>query len=240
MAAGGLGRVYFPDVEDRQYPMASVVAQPDQVDRLGRHYRYWWASGWWGDQGQKPWCVAYSWLHWLADGPVTCRGKQPLVVPRTLYCAAQVKDPWPGDCTNPKYDGAAVRSGAKVLSDLGFVSSYWWAWDVDTVARALLSTGPVVVGTTWFSRMNKVDRWGFLEVGGADEGGHAYILNGIYLDPALPPAEAIAQRRGHVRMKNSWGRRWADRGNALISLENMHGLLTNRGEAVLATEIRPG
>jgi hypothetical protein len=131
--AHALGRLYHPDARDQQFPMRFVIpaATPDIP------HRYWWPGGWWGDQGAEPQCVAYAWLHWLADGPDTSRtiarrgrGVQPYVPARELYCMAQTLDPWPGDCTSPRhqqYDGTSVRAGATALRQLGFIEIYWWA-----------------------------------------------------------------------------------------------------------------
>mgnify|MGYP006891290300 CR=1 FL=1 len=62
-----------------------------------------------------------------------------------LYNEAQKIDQWPGE----DYDGTSVRAGAAVLKSKGYISGYNWAWDVETVVNALLTLGPVVVGTWW-------------------------------------------------------------------------------------------
>lgn len=216
-----LGRVYDPDERDRAYPMASVV--PAATERT---WRYHWADGWWGDQGQTPRCVAYAWLHKIADGPRTTRRtphvtSTPAMGPRELYCAAQVLDPWRGDCTDPRYEGTSVRAGAKALVDAGVLTGYRWAWDADTVVRALLEVGPVVVGTVWPVGMMRPDERGFVHATGPSAGGHAYVLNGVNVD------------RGVVRVKNSWGRGWGRRGHAWLEIDDLATLLADRGEACL-------
>ena len=62
-----LGRLYVEDNRDKNYLMSSILPK----ETPGVTYKYWWPSGWWGDQGNTPQCVAYSWTHWLAAGPVT-------------------------------------------------------------------------------------------------------------------------------------------------------------------------
>jgi len=231
-APKGLGRFPAPDERDRGFPMRAVLpaAAPE------RRYRYWHHRAWRGDQGQTPQCVAYAWLHWIAHGPHTSRslgrrqaGPMPYIQPRDLYCRAQQLDPWPGDCTSPRsqqYDGTSVRAGAKALQERGFIGSYWWAWSLEPVIQALLTTGPVVVGTTWTSGMSDpVD--GFIRPTGRVEGGHAYVLDGVSLD------------RKVVRMTNSWGLGWSRNGSAWITFADLAALLDDYGEAVLATEARP-
>jgi hypothetical protein len=228
----GLGRIDAPDERDREYPMQAILP----AGRPARRYRYWHHRAWRGDQGERPWCVAYAWLHWIAHGPDTSRtlgrrqaGPMPYVQPEALYCRAQQLDPWPGDCTSPRgqqYAGTSVRAGAQALQELGFIGSYHWAWDIDTVTRALLTTGPVVVGTSWYSGMSEA-AGGMLRPIGQREGGHAYILDGISLD------------REVVRITNSWGTGWARNGSAWIALRDLEALLQDRGEAVIAAEARP-
>jgi hypothetical protein len=213
----GLGRLILEDDRDKGYPMSAVV--PTRLDVLPST-RYWWTGGWWGDQGAKPWCVAYAWLHYLADGPIT-RRPAPLKPPHALYCRAQTLDPWPGDCTNPRYDGTSVRAGAKALQAVGLLETYHWAFTFEDVLRAVLGRGPVVVGTSWFSDMTSPRKDHVLRPSGRHEGGHAYVLNGADMN------------RKRFRMKNSWGRQWANRGHAWITFDDFHSLLADRGEAVV-------
>lgn len=216
-----LGRVYDPDERDLAYPMAAVV--PAATPRT---WRYWWASGWWGDQGLTPRCVAYAWLHKVADGPRTTLrtpgvDRVPALEPRELYCAAQEIDPWDGDCDDPRYDGTSVRAGAKVLQRAGVIQGYRWAWDADTVVRTLLEVGPVIVGSAWYEDMTRPGPGSRIRPTGAYQGGHAYVLNGVNVD------------RGVVRVKNSWGRAWGRRGYAWLGIDDLATLLTDRGEACL-------
>lgn len=216
-----LGRLIVPDERDKGFPMSSVL-RPQEP---GRKYRYWWPSGWWGDQGWTPHCVAYSWLHFVEDGPITHPQTKGISVmpPEQLYSEAQLVDTWPGE----DYDGTSVRAGADRLRHHGYIKSYWWAWDVDTVVEALLTTGPVVVGTYWHNNMFYPDDDGMVTTGGGLSGGHAYLLNGVNIE------------KGVIRIKNSWGRQWGKNGYAYISIEDMGSLIDNYGEACIANELSP-
>ncbi len=137
-----LGRNFRPDNRDGNFLMQSILPKKSP----GITYKNYWTGGWWGDQKHLPHCVAYSWLHWLADGPVTQKHeKSPVFEPTWLYNECQKNDVWDGE----NYDGTSVRAGAKILQREGYISNYYWAWDIDTLVNALLTSGPVVVGTYW-------------------------------------------------------------------------------------------
>src|SRR5690606_274936 len=138
----GLGRVLAVDARDEGFSMRPLLSSRKKLPT----YKYWNANGWWGDQGSLPHCVGFSWAHWLEDGPVTHKGNAPIVNPSIIYKEAQKVDEWPGE----KYDGTSVRAGAKILHKQGLIESYYWAWDIDSLANAVLTLGPVVVGTNWY------------------------------------------------------------------------------------------
>lgn len=216
-----LGRIYEPDERDRRFLMSSVVPEAPPE----RRWRYWWPSGWWGNQELTSHCVSYSWLHWIEDGPVTHPQNPtvPVLDPAELYHRAQLADAFPGT----DYDGTTVRAGARVLQAEGYIGTYRWAWDMPTVVNALLTTGPVIMGSWWWTGMWEPQGDDALIVPrGSREGGHAYVLNGINLD------------RGIVRLKNSWGRGWGRRGYAYLSLDDAATLLEDWGEVCLAEERR--
>ena len=102
------GRLVVPDERDHNYSMAALLP-PARARRLSR---FWWDSGWWGDQGETSECVAYAWTHWLADGPVLHSPRIPgqtQFKPEEIYHAAQKVDEVPGE----GYEGTSVRAGAR-------------------------------------------------------------------------------------------------------------------------------
>jgi hypothetical protein len=212
--------LYAPDSRDADFPvLRSLGAAPVELERTSR---YWFTGGWWGDQGEMPYCVAFAWAHWLEDGPVTQPGNAPIVIPADLYAAAQEVDEWPGTA----YDGTSVRAGAKVLQTHGFVQSYQWAFSIDEAIRTLLHLGPMVIGVNWYDSMFEPDEAGFVDVSGPVAGGHAVKLDGVNT------------KRGLFRIKNSWGREWGNNGFAYISFEDFERLLREDGEACIAIEVK--
>lgn len=228
-----LGRIHVPDKRDKNFPVMSALPK----NRSGRVYKYWWDQAWWGDQAATPQCVAYAWMHWLEDGPVThfyedrdfdpsylnekAKEKhQSLFKPQKIYESAQKVDRWPGQ----DYDGTSVRAGAKILKELGVISEYRWAFTIVDVIQTLLELGPMVVGTWWHRDMFYPDKEGFITPTGEKMGGHAYVLNGINTEKDV------------LRIKNSWGRQWGDSGHAYIKINDFQKLLQDYGEACIAFE----
>lgn len=218
--AFGLGRRRSADEQDQRFPIRKLL----RAEPARREYRYWWPEGWWGNQQNTPQCVAYAWLHLLEDGPITQipkrRGAGPVFDPGNLYRSAQRVDEWEGQ----DYDGTSVRAGAKVLQRRKIIDSYWWAWSLEALVDAVLTLGPVVVGTNWYMDMFLPDRDGRARVSGTLVGGHAYVVNGVNVKKEI------------VRIKNSWGRHWGRRGHALLSFDDMARLLREDGEACIAME----
>ena len=211
-----LGRAYVPDERDKKYLIENKLSLKNTLLTS----KYWNADGWWGNQGNTPQCVGYSWSHWIEDGPVEHGGKAPIIHPTLIYSEAQKVDEWYGE----NYDGTSVRGGAKYLKATNKISSYLWTYDVNVLTKTVLTTGPVVVGTNWYSSMFKPDRNGVIRAVGRIVGGHAYVINGVDTKTKL------------FRIKNSWGREWGKSGHAFISFTDMEKLIKQNGEVCLAIE----
>jgi hypothetical protein len=214
------GRLENPDERDELFPVAAVLPDPNPFITE----KYWWDGGWWGNQHETTECVAYSWMHWVEDGPVVQDGfanrVKPMFNTTQFYKACQERDPWPG--TN--YPGTSVRTAAKVLQELGVVKEYRWATNSNEIAETLLNLGPMVVGTKWTADMATPKANGIIRPTGSSLGGHAYLLNGVDTKKKL------------FRIKNSWGKDWGRQGYAFISFEDFDFLLQSGGEAVIAFE----
>jgi hypothetical protein len=215
-----LGRTYVPDIRDQQYLIENHFKT--QLISRGVTQRYWDDNGWWGNQGNTPHCVGYSWAHWLEDGPIPQSGVAPIIHPSIIYENAQKLDEWYGE----NYDGTSVRGGVKFLQKQNKIKSYYWAYNLNTLINTVLNVGPVVVGTNWYYGMFYPDRNGLISVKGGLAGGHAYVINGV------------DTKTKQFRIKNSWGRSWGKQGRAFISFNDMTRLIKEQGEICLATEIK--
>lgn len=220
----GLGRLFLNDERDQEHLMSARLMAAPAVGPLPA-YKYY-TPGPTLDQGRSSKCVGYSWQDFLSCSPIR-QGKN--IKPETIYCGAQLLDPWPGDCTNPKYDGSTVRAGAKFLQQEGYLSEYIWAYDVATIAIWLLSgKGPVVFGTRWYQSMFKPDKTTgiiTLDQNSGLAGGHAFLCTGYNSKTRM------------FRFQNSWGPNWGQKGSFWLSSDDLGILLSQQGEAVTATEI---
>lgn len=206
-----LGRRPSPDARDAAHPMRAVA-----MAALPNH-RYW-TSGQVMDQGTVPMCVGFAWKQWLATSPV--RHAADKLSAAEIYRQAQQRDEWPGE----GYEGTSVRGGAKYMQDAGHLKEYVWAQSVDEIARWLLTSGPVVLGTNWYSEMFQPVE-GVAHVGGSVAGGHAFLAIGF-----------SAQLQA-FRCINSWGRSWGDNGRFWITTRDLARLLQEDGEACTGAEV---
>lgn len=234
-----LGRLVSPiDSRDNQFLARSRFAleraepekrRKDWYTDNTRHY----------DQGNVGQCTMYSAAHLISAGPVTQRpyayeGHNPPFNTIQAYCRAQQFDKIDYGFSSPTYcqdnrrgdNGATMRSAAKVLKEMGYITAYWWMRTIDEVLVYLTNEGPVWMGTYWFMRMNSPNEQGFLLPEGSIEGGHAYILDDINWD------------KEYVWMMNTWGRGWAHENKAKISFAALRRLLDFDGEAIAINEIR--
>lgn len=214
----GLGRLPSKDERDNNYLIRSAFP----LKASTRKYRYYNAGGWFGNQGQMPFCVGYSWVHFLEGAPITHNNIPPPVVdPTYLYNEAQKVDEWEGI----SYEGTSVRAGAKVLQTLGFISNYNWAFDNETLLYTILEISPVVIGVNWYDSMFDSDSNGVIKVGGSIAGGHAILVDGV---------NTMTKK---YRLKNSWGKSFGRNGFCYISFDDMSRLISEDGEIAIATEI---
>lgn len=209
-----LGRTHVVDERDQAYPMRALL------DNSGVVRNQIWLTGVVLDQGNSPHCVGYAGAQYLMTSEAAWH-KAPLpqgITGDVLYydCKAVDKEP-------KAEDGSTGRSLVKVLKALGYVQSYHWATTQADIIEWVSKKGPVIVGTPWLSDMFNPDSKGYLRCTGVDEGGHEWLVHGVFPDKA---GNAI------LKMCNSWGRGWGVAGHAYIKASDLWALIKKGGDCV--------
>lgn len=186
------------------------------------------------DQGNVGACVSYS------MGNAALARPAPLKEPHRLdhrflldvYCSAQRNDPWAGTdaptfcqhlAQSPYSGGTSVLAGIKQYQQRGFFEEYRWAFSLDEAIVGIGRNGPAIVGTYWYSGMFDASS-GRVRVSGTPSGGHAYLICGVDVSGHSNWLD------GDVRIRNSWGTGWGERGEASMSIRDLGRLLDEDGE----------
>ena len=230
------GRVIQPDPRDGLY-QASARLRAAEIE-TPPPYKYWHIPQV-TDQGYTSHCVGFGCGYLLEAGPVTNDVFNSAAAAADycgeIYRQAQLRDDWDGE--EPLYYGTSVRAGLQVIQDRGFIKSYRWGWDLDTIIGWLGAKGPVVMGTDWYEGMwgdsGVSARTGFVEATGRIIGGHCWMIRGYNLERKCPDGS-----RGAVRLVNSWGDEWMQGGYAWLSLATLTHLLDGWAEAAMCDEIK--
>jgi hypothetical protein len=186
------------------------------------------------DQGNTGTCVGHGLKALLMASPVKRGTPTAHPTPYEIYRRAILLDEWSdNDAEEHAPDsalqaGTSVRAGAKALQDLGLVSSYDWAHDVNPMIDFLCGHGPVVIGVNWYDTMEEPDAHGLIKIGPSASvvGGHCVCIVGW------------SQTHGRFQGVNSWGRSWGVDGRFSISAEDMERLIHEDGEICAPVERR--
>jgi C1A family cysteine protease len=219
-----LGRMPAIDSRDRRF---SVAAK-----KTDRTFRSWLAPGTPFNQGNTPQCVAYSANGYLVSHRIVNKP----VNHAELYKLCQENDEWDGT----DYEGTSVRAAMRVLKQSGYISSYNWAFEPEAVIRHLLEVSPVILGVDWLEGMWDTDKDGYIHATGSAYGGHAILAVAVNRNRINPD-----ETKGAIRLLNSWGRGWGDKGSgrAWLGFNDLALLMKGidprwPGEAATATELR--
>ena len=219
----GLGRLHAPDERDRKYLLSLPPEIKEVAENRTHRYHYYETIL---DQGNSSACTGAAFWQWADMGPIRNHNKPDFM---TLYKMNQKVDEWPGE--EPLYEGSSVRASFRVGQQLGFVKSYRWAFDLETVVNHLLTVGPVVLGTDWTRDAMRTDEHGFVHFDGSVVGGHAYTARGASRVKRCPDGSL-----GGIRCLQSWGDAWGENGLFWISFKDMEKLIKANGEACTAFE----
>jgi hypothetical protein len=133
----------------------------------------------------------------------------------TNYHNATVNDPF--DWTWPPTDeGSSALGLMKWWRAAGIIHGYEWTFDFDSFLKAL-ETQPLLVGTNWYSDMNKPNQLGFVAPTGESLGGHEYLATGF--------RRVSADDDYILRFENSWGENWGLGGRFYMMSKNFERLL---------------
>src|SRR5262245_45334597 len=226
----GLGRLTPPDRDkDEMFLMRRALAAPGTSLPTRKT---WGISGTSLNQGQTGTCVGHAWRNFLRCAPVRTEKSGPS--PFDIYRSAVMLDEWTGnddEGTLPDGDpgldaGTSVRAGAKAVTAFGRLKSYLWAFALQPAVEWVLTKGPVVLGTDWWSSFQTPDREGIVQikVGARVVGGHAFLWRGV------------DTKRGLALCTNSWSDDWGKSGEFYIPFRDLERLIADNGEACTAVE----
>jgi hypothetical protein len=228
----GFGRRFAKDDRDHGYLMRRLL--PD-ARRLTLAVRKTWSINARAlNQGQTGTCVGHAWRNFLRCAPIRTEKSGPSAF--DVYRSAVLKDTWAGNDDeaqladgDPGLDfGTSVRAGAEAVTGFGRLKSYVWAFSLQPAVEWVLTEGPVVLGTNWYSSLSQPDAQGISRITPTATviGGHAYLLRGVDTRKAL------------ARCCNSWGDGWGKSGEFFLPFRDLERLILEDGEACSAVEQR--
>lgn len=231
-AIRGFGRCTPPDRDqDEKYLMRRALGAAGAGLPTRKTWRI---NGKSLDQGRTQTCVGHAWLNFLRCEPM--RTEHPGINAFDIYRSAVTMDEWrsnDGEARLPDNDvrlkfGTSVRAGAKAMMTQGRLQSYLWAFALQPAVEWVLTKGPVVLGTDWWSSFEKPDAEGIVQITANARivGGHAFLWRGVDTKRAL------------ARCTNSWGDDWGKSGEFFIPFRDLERLIADAGEVCTAYEKR--
>jgi hypothetical protein len=219
----GLGRLVSVDPDDLGYLLARRLGAPGAPLPIKKT---WAINSKALNQGSTGTCVAHAWCNFLRSAPIQSnKGIDQLRW--DIYDQCVALDEWPdNDNDVDRQFGTSVRAGAQVVTSFGRLKSYLWAFALQPALEWVLTKGPVVLGTAWYSSFNRPNEEGIVTITRAArvEGGHAYLWRGA------------DTRRGLAFCENSWGDSWGHSGGFYVPLRDMERLILEQGECAVAVE----
>lgn len=218
----GFGRRFSPDDRDRKYLMRRRLAAPGTPLPSRKTWRI---SPTALDQGSTGTCVGQAWHNFLRCAPIQTVKKAPPAF--DIYDHAIGIDEWSdNDTDTARQFGTSVRAGAEAVTAKGRLKSYVWAFALQPAIEWLLTQGPVVFGTNWYSSFDP-DAEGIIRItaNATPEGGHAWLARGVNVTRGLLGP-----------CSNSWGDEWGKSGEFYIPLRDAERLIHEDGEVCSAVE----
>lgn len=183
-----------------------------------------WRRGQAYNQHNTPHCVAFTGKGLLNSSPHSAAVPYDVRIKYStdeFYTGAQHNDEWPGEA----YEGTSGLGLCRYLKSKGLIAEYRWCFGLNDVLLALSYLGPVGIGVWWKTSMWDVDNNGYLNVYGANEGGHEIELIGVDVEDQC------------VIAMNSWGPDWGVDGRFKMSFGPFEELLAEQGDAFVITKL---
>lgn len=216
----GLGRHVNHDVRNFEPQHLALINPPA---KSAVPFPTWYRGAFMTDQGDSPSCTIHAFTGLARTTPNSknfALKDRALLGDETKLRAAYEEskdfDPWPGR----EYDGTSSDASYQWARNKGIISSWKWLKGEDEVREWLKWFGPCSFGTLWLDNMFTPKSNFFLDVSGAEAGGHEYEI------------AYYSQRRDAYRVVNSWGYGWGDNGRAWLAATDARGLLDRDGDAV--------
>jgi hypothetical protein len=234
----GFGRRPSTDVRNVAHLMHRRLAPIEAANPIIQ--KTWGFKGVALDQGNTGTCTGHAGAHFIHCSPISHRG---FLDPFALYREAVLLDEYDdNDDDATKITNAGLQAGssgtgvAKALSRRELITEYLWAQRFEDAITWVLTRGPVMVGSNWYSSMMNVSPAGHLVIspGAGIVGGHEWLIRGAN------------KKRGLALVVNSWGPAWGGvgrwesakvrPGHALIDFATLARLFHEDGDAVSAIE----
>lgn len=177
------------------------------------------------DQGQIGSCTGNAVAGAHNTEPIFTTGDIALKEPGALelYEIATIIDGFPG-AYPPKDTGSSGLAAAKAARQLGMISSFQHAFNLDA-ALAALQVGPVITGVNWYEGFDNPDGDGFVSIQGQVRGGHELVARGYVVGPNLDMSL--------IKLDNSWGTGWGLNGHFYWTVATWRQLLAEGGDATI-------
>lgn len=224
------------------YRMADVLTTGEKENPYSREQLSALMRGWrhWGnppilDQGHEGACTGFAAASFINAGPIKPVATLREPEARALYIRARQLDDEPGEA----YEGSTVNAAALALREQGRIVSFHWGRELDTVTRAILLDGPVMLGLDWTVDMYEPSPNGVITATGRVVGGHALTAVGVNVRGEFKVSGKAY--KGSITIANSWGTSWGLNGFARIPLDDFAKLIDgieSPGDACIAIERR--
>jgi len=160
-------------------------------------------------------CITESFLGLTAGAPFNLK-PIPFISPTAYHLKCQLIDPW----RDKPHLGTTIIAGATVAYNLGIIGDFFWADNVDQLAKHILTVGPAIIGGPWCDGMcNPIGERPLMKIrtGGNLVGGHCTLVHFVNTESEL------------FGIKNTWGSWYGNGGYVYMPFAEMQKFLDRPG-----------